>query len=115
MDEATGFALDYPADWTATQSVVGDRGSQTVLSKPELADAAELPAGETRVTVTVNQWDPKNDLAAYVDTRKTAWESSGFMVLEEEEPVLDLGLAAQRFVISDARWQASSFPVFSSR
>ena len=99
VDETTGFALDYPADWTATQSMVGDRGSQTVLSKPELADAADLPAGETRVTVAVNQWEPKNDLAAYVDTRKTAWESSGFTVVEEEEPVLDLGLAAKQFVI----------------
>lgn len=99
VDETTGFALDYPADWTATQSMVGDRGSQMVLSKPELADVADLPAGETRVTVAVNQWEPKNDLAAYVDTRKTAWESSGFTVVEEEEPVLDLGLAAKQFVV----------------
>ena len=100
VDETTGFALDYPANWTATQSTVGDRGSQTVLlSKPELGDAAELPAGETRVTVTVNQWDPKNDLAAFVDTRKTAWDASGFTIVEEEEPVLDLGLAANQFVI----------------
>ena len=103
VDETTGFALDYPANWTATQSTIGDRGSQTVLlSKPELADAAELPAGETRVTVTVNQWDPKNDLAAFVDTRKTAWDASGFTIVEEEEPVLDLGLAANQFVIQTA-------------
>lgn len=103
VDETTGFALDYPANWAATQSTVGDRGSQTVLlSNPELADAAELPAGETRVTVTVNQWDPKNDLAAYVDTRKTAWDASGFTIVEEEEPVLDLGLAANQFVIQTA-------------
>jgi hypothetical protein len=100
LDEATGFALDYPVGWTVTQSTVGDRGSQTVLlSKPEIADLADIPAGETRVTVAVNQWDPKNDLTAYVDTREAAWDASGFTIVEEEELVLDLGLAAKQFLI----------------
>lgn len=100
IDETVGFALDYPADWTITESVAGDRGSQTVLlSAPGIADLADLPEGETRVTITVYQWDPKNDLAAFVDVRKTAWESSGFTILEEEDLVLDLGLSARQFVI----------------
>ena len=100
IDESVGFALDYPADWTVTESVVGDRGSQTVLlSAPGIADLADLPEGETRVSITVYQWDPKNDLAAFVDVRKTAWESSGFTILEEEDLVLDLGLSARQFVI----------------
>ena len=100
FNEAVGFALDYPAAWTVTESVAGDRGSQTVfLSAPGIADLAELPAGETRVTVMVNQWDPKNDLAAFVDMRKTAWEASGFTIVEEEDIVLDLGLAAKQFVV----------------
>jgi hypothetical protein len=110
VDEATGFALDYPANWTVTQSTVGDRGSQTMLlSKPEIAELADVPEGETRVTVAVNQWDPKNDLAAYVDTRKTAWESSGFTILEEDEPVLDLGLAAKQFVIQTSDGKQALF------
>jgi len=100
VDETVGFALDYPANWTATESMVGDRGSQTLLlSTPEIAELAELPAGATRVSVTVYQWEPKNDLAAFVEVRKTAWDASGFTILEEEEPVLDLGLAAKQFVV----------------
>lgn len=100
VDETVGFALDYPADWTVTETKVGDRGSQTVLlSTPEIADMAELPEGETRVSITVYQWDPKNDLAAFVDSRKNAWDASGFTVVEEEDIQLDLGLAAKQFVI----------------
>jgi hypothetical protein len=69
------------------------------LSSPELANAATLPAGATRLSATVYQWDPKNDLAAYVATRKTAWESSGFTILEEEQLVLELGLPGVQFTV----------------
>jgi hypothetical protein len=110
LNEVVGFALDYPAAWSVTESVVGERGSsQMIFSAPGIADLAELPAGETRVTVTVNQWDPKNDLAAFVDMRKTAWEASGFTILEEEEMVLDLGLAAQQFVVQTPDGKQSLF------
>jgi hypothetical protein len=98
-DETTGFALEYPAGWTVKESVVGDRGSQVLLlSSPDIADLASLPEGATRVAVTVNQWDPKNDLSAFVANRKAAWESSGFAILEEESIKLDLGLDAVRFI-----------------
>jgi len=100
LNETVGFALDYPAGWIVTESVVGERGSQTlILSTPEIADLPLLPEGATRVSVTVYQWDPKNDLAAFVEVRKTAWEASGFTIAEEEELVLDLGLPAEQFVI----------------
>jgi len=58
-----------------------------------------LPSGTTRVAIQVNQWDPKNALAEYANTRKVAWESSGFTILEEEPITLDLGLAAVRYSI----------------
>lgn len=98
-DESAGFALEYPAGWTVEEAMVGERGSQVLLlSSPDIADLAILPEGATRVAVTVNQWDPKNDLAAFVTNRKTAWEASGFTILEEEALKLDLGLDALRFV-----------------
>ena len=110
IDETVGFALDYPADWTVTESVVGDRGSQAVLlSAPGIADLADLPEGETRVSITVYQWDPKNDLDAFLDVRKTAWESSGFTILEEEDLVLDLGLSARQFVIQTPEGKETLF------
>jgi hypothetical protein len=96
-DAAAGFALEYPVGWTVKETVVGERGSQVVLlSSPEIADIATLPDGATGVTVTVNQWDPKNDLAAFVANQKTAWEASEFTITEEESIKLDLGMDAVR-------------------
>ena len=98
INEEIGFALDYPVGWTVTETVLGDRGKQIqFLSAPELADVSILPENAARLTAVVYQWDPKNDLAAYVATRKTAWENSGFTIVEETPLVLDLGLNAVQF------------------
>jgi hypothetical protein len=95
INEAAGFALDIPTGWTINEVVVGPRGTQIqFLSQPELADAAVIPEGETRVNATLYLWDPGNDLAAYIEHRKTAWEASGFTVLEEEQLTLELGVPA---------------------
>ena len=84
----------------------GPRGTQIqFLSKPELADAAVIPEGETRVNATIYLWDPKNDLAAYVEHRRTAWEASGFTILEEEQLTLELGLPAVLFTIQTSETQ----------
>ena len=100
VDEANGFMLDYPVGWTVKQTMSGERGSQSVLlSAPEVADLEALPPGATRIGVTLNQWDPKNDLAAFVESRKTAWSASGFTILSEEHLTLDLGLDAVRFTV----------------
>jgi len=100
INEAVGFALEYPTGWTVTESTIGDRGSETLLlSTPEIAEMGTLLSGTTRVAIQVNQWDPKNALAEYANTRKVAWESSGFTILKEEPITLDLGLAAVRYSI----------------
>jgi hypothetical protein len=100
INEDAGFALDIPTGWTTNEVVVGSRGTQVqFLSKPELVDAAVVPEGETRVNATIYQWDPKNDLDAYVQQRKTAWEASGFTILEEQALTLELGLPAILFTI----------------
>jgi hypothetical protein len=98
INEEIGFALDYPVGWTVTETVLGDRGKQIqFLSAPELGDVSILPENAARLTAVVYQWDPKNDLPAYVATRKTAWENSGFTIVEEIPLVLDLGLDAVQF------------------
>ena len=100
INETVGFALDYPAGWSLNEAVVGSRGSQVqFLSSPDLADLAVLPEGATRVSATVYQWDPKNDLAAFVANQKNAWDASGFTILEEEPLTLELGLAATQFTV----------------
>jgi hypothetical protein len=103
FNEEAGFALDVPAGWTIQETVVGPRGTQILfVSKPELAEAATMPAGETRLTATIYQWDPKNDLAAYVEHWKTAWESSGFTILGEQQLTLEQGLPAVQFTVRTA-------------
>jgi len=100
INEEAGFALDYPAGWTVTEQVLGPRGTEVqFLPAPELAEAATLPTGAARVNATIYEWDPKNDLAAFVAHWKTVWEASGFTILEEEEMVLELGLPAARFTM----------------
>ena len=98
INEAAGFALDIPVGWTVNEMVLGDRGSQVqFLSSPELAEAPVVPQGATRVNATIYQWDPKNDLGAFVANQKAAWESSGITILGEEQLVLEQGLPAVRF------------------
>lgn len=100
IDEQAGFALDYPNGWTVTEAMVSERARQVqFLSSPDLANLATLPEGATRLSATLYHWDPKNDLAAYVANWKTAWSSSGFTILQEEELVLEQGLPAVQFTV----------------
>jgi hypothetical protein len=107
INETAGFALDYPAGWTVNEMVVGPRGTQVqFLSSPELAEAAALPEGATRVSANLYQWDPKNDLAAFIEHQKGAWEASGFTVIDEQELMLDLGVPAREFTVQTPEAQA---------
>ena len=100
INEEAGFAFEVPSGWTVNEMVVGPRGTQIqFLSSPELVDAAVIPADQTRLSATIYQWDPKNDLAAYVQQRKDAWSASGFTILEEQELTLELGLPAVLFTV----------------
>lgn len=107
LNEEAGFALEYPAGWTVQEMVVGPRGTQVqFLSAPDLADAETLPEGATRVSATLYDWEPRNNLPAYVANMKTAWEASGFSVLSEEERILELGLPAVQFTLQTPEVQA---------
>jgi len=100
INETIGFVLDYPVGWTVQETVIGERGTQvTFASSPELVGAAEVPVGASRVILTVYDWDPKNDLTAYVDKTKTAWQASGFEIMEEQALTLELGLSAVQFTV----------------
>jgi hypothetical protein len=99
-NEQAGFALDYPTGWTVNEMVVGSRGTQIqFLSRPDLAEAAAIPQGETRLSATIYQWDPRNDLPAYVQHMKDAWTASGFTILDEQQLTLELGLPAVLFTV----------------
>ena len=109
INETVGFALDYPVGWLVQETVVGQRGTQVVfVSSPELFEATTMPEGGSRMSMTIYDWDPKNDLPAYVEKTKNSWASSGFTILEEQALTLDLGLAAVRFKVQSSD---TTFPV----
>lgn len=109
-NEEAGFALDYPSGWTVNEQVVGPRGTQVqFLSKPGLAEAATIPKGETRLSATIYLWDPKNDLAAYVQHMKEAWSASGFTILDEQQLTLEQGLPAELFTVQTPEAQVVFF------
>ncbi|MCX6049095.1 MAG: hypothetical protein NT075_28680 [Chloroflexi bacterium] len=98
-DERAGFELDYPAEWTLDpSSQVGVRGGQALLLSPGTTPET-LANGGTRVSITTYNWDPKNDLAAYVAQRKVAWDASGFAIIREERWPLADGRVANIFVV----------------
>jgi hypothetical protein len=101
-DDANGFELDYPSDWSVSpNTVIGSRGSQAQLLSPG-ATAEQLPVGASRVGITVYLWDPKNDLAAYVDHRKLAWQSGTQTIESQEDGALAGGRQEVDFIVSGA-------------
>lgn len=90
--EEIGFELQYPQEWMLDEGVLGSRAFGASLTSWEhpAGQIDQVPEGESILSVTVYQWDPKNDLDAYVQTRmRDAWSASGIQILSEE--VIPLG------------------------
>ncbi len=102
-DESAGFAFDYPTSWTAdAPQVGGERGyfSQITSWFRNPGELPEfIPEGETYLSITVLLWDPKNDLDAFIATRKEGWNASGFEILAEQELSLSGNWRAFQFRI----------------
>jgi len=104
-DEETGFEFDYPTGWAFDPGEHQSRGYYVQFYSWDWhpGDVIEtIPAGETILSVTVNYWDPKNDLKAFVDQRKTGWEVSGISILSEEHITLDGERNATQFIVRGA-------------
>ncbi len=99
-DEAAGIQFSYPEGWTLSdEQVVGERASQIALLSP--GSTLEMTAdGGARIVLVTYQWDPKNDLSAYITQRITAWEASGFSIQSEKS--VDLG-NGQTLVLFDIK------------
>lgn len=86
QDPAGRYELDYPAGWTVDAAQGGSRGGYVQFTSwAHDGNIQKIPAGESLLQVTVYLWDPKNDLDARLEMRKTAFESSGNTILEEDE------------------------------
>ena len=108
-DEANGFELDYPSDWSLEpNTVIGSRGSQAQLFSPG-ATSETLPEGGSRLTIVVYDWEPKGDLGAYVAQRRLAWDSSGFKIMNGSMTALVDGRPASDFFIEPPDGSLSYF------
>jgi hypothetical protein len=91
QNETAAIQFSYPDGWTLMpEQVIGDRGSQAALLSPG-SSLEKLADGGSRIVMTTFLWDPKNDLAAFTNQRKAAWEASGFTILNEESVKLGDG------------------------
>ena len=98
-DETSGFKVDYPLGWTlAPKTRLGSRGEAAQLFSPGTTAEKLLPGG-TRLGITMYQWDPKGDLAAYATHRKTAWESGGSSIVSTTSGDLVDGRKQMSFTI----------------
>jgi hypothetical protein len=108
-DEANGFELDYPSEWSLDpNSVVGTRATQAQLLSPGTT-AEVLAQGGSRLSIVVYDWDPKGDLGAYVAQRRLAWDSSGFRVMNGSMTTLVDGRPVADFFIEPPGGSLSYF------
>lgn len=101
-DELGRYELSYPAGWTVSGDAGGSRGSYVQFTSwAHEGSFDQIPEGGSLVQVAVYLWDPKHDLAARVEMRKTALTSSGNIILSEKGLTLASGQEATRLVIQD--------------
>ncbi len=104
-DETAGFEFDHPAGWYVGPIEQYSRGGITAFTsweRPTDVLPGETPSGETRMDVTVQLWDPKGDLPAFINQRMLAWEASGIAIAAEESWALSDSRPARAFVVSGA-------------
>lgn len=102
-NETSGFEFDYPAGWTVGPDEQYSRGGITAFTsweRPTDVLPGEAPPGETRFDATVQVWDPKGDLEAFVAQRMLAWDASGIAVQSQEEWLLSDGRPARAFIVA---------------
>ena len=112
QDESIGFALDYPAGWTRIDVETGERGSIVAIASWEISpqNMDSTPPGETRLDISVLQWEPL-DLDAYVTQRKIAWDASGISIINEERRNNQEGLPVVEFRVAGVDGEEAYFLV----
>ena len=106
----------YPETWTLDEVdpavKESGRGYYAQLTSWEHApgDLPDVnPPDSSRLDIVVQQWDPKNDLPAFIETRKTAWSASGFTLVAEENWTLPDGRPAASFIVQTTEGEQAYF------
>ena len=101
-DGEAGFEFDYPAGWTFDPGERQSRGYYVQFYSWDWQPGNPidpLPDGGTVLSVTVQLWDPKNDLEALINQRKLAWDASGISIISEERLFLVGDRPAAQFIV----------------
>lgn len=98
QDAQGRFSLQYPANWHVLGGESGARGEYVQITSwdPGVAGFQQVPAGESLLQVAVYQWDPKGDLPARLEMRRTAFSNSSITIAEESEINFESGPMAVR-------------------
>ena len=102
QDTTNNFEFDYPASWVLDDGEQHSRGYYVQFYSWDWQPGEIIettPLRETILSVTVNYWDPKNDLEAFVNQRKLALDSSGNSILTEERLTLTSDRPAVQFTL----------------
>ena len=104
QDDQGRYQISYPASWTVEAAVAGSRGSYVQFTswQHEPGGFNEVPEGGTVMQVTIYQWDPKGDLAARLEMRRTSFIDSGNTILEESRFDVPGGPSGVRLLLQNA-------------
>ena len=100
-DETYGYTFDFPSAWMLDAVVYGSRapgGYQITSWTHEPGMISEVLPDGTVVNILLQLWDPKADLAAFIEQRKSAWLNSDFEIIFEEPVTLAGDKPAMEFV-----------------
>ena len=112
QDTTNNFEFDYPSSWAFDGGEQHSRGYYVQFYSWDWQPGEIIettPLGETILSVTVNYWDPKNDLEAFVNQRKLALDSSGNSILTEERITLADDLPAVQLTLQGTDGTQSYF------
>lgn len=100
MDGPNGFSFEHPAAWepggVAEQQARGQIRQLTRDGAPVL-------------DITVLDWTPADDLPAFLEVRRTAWDSSGMDIVSEDQLALGEEGSAALFVLRGVDGEEGAF------
>jgi hypothetical protein len=104
QDPTYGYSFDYPASWMLDEIKLGERapaGYQLTSWIHAPGMVSEVIEGGTIMNISIQLWEPKGDLHAFVEHRKLAWVSPTTIV-SEEDATLSNGSPAKVFIVRGA-------------
>lgn len=95
------YQISYPAGWMVDEAQAGSRGGYVQITswQHEPGGFIEVPEGEHVIQLATYLWDPAGDHAARFEMRRGNFESSGNVILEEEDIAFPNGQVGTKLVM----------------